>query len=728
VREVRRKGGEIVELFDSEDDEEGGTISSPDRSQVEAERKAGKGKGEEKKGRHRRKSSRDSKGDILASPSNASLPPVGHCHFTNTFIYPTSRHYSAIDLKGKVYYLSVKAVVGGQGGNLISNVEIEALSKNYPTSFSVLPPILLDSSSWLRISKYCSFTKFPIPDGVKFYYSKTIKRGRGGSWFLLPEAFGGGKGKLKGLVLADLALLIKKYPQTAAKTPELLLADGQQWGYIEKFCFFSNGPINEEVDVYFSLELTTNDQIMTLNLGSKGRGVTIGEDGKPQIFMLSVFKLEESFEIFFKNDFLNSPLRTTAQVEQLEEVYQLTDEDFQGIKVCHTAQYERVPAQLMTPHKWTKVLPPVYARERRRAMSRAAANELGDKLDAKTAQEDKELEASRTTKRTTNPQPPKPNLTFSTLHSVVSPPPSQLFKTQRKPSVIEDEENNQLRAEIDFTADEDPPPPEAKIPEPELEPEPEPEPEPAPELITQIEALKEENAKLAADAKLATEAKKARVEIEKLKEENAKLLARAQIENTKLSAMAQIETTKLSAKAQAKSEIEKAQLLAQAQIESNTLSAKAQRNSEIEALKAENEKALIRSQVETLRLENEKKLATLEIERLKEEAKHSSPQSQLRSEIEIEKLKAQAHMKEEIEVLKAENEKALVRSQIETLRLENEKNLAKMEIKRLKEENEIMARSYSLKTETEMALAKAAQTETETKEKIARIEIDKLKE
>lgn len=26
VREVRRKGGEIVELFDSEDDEEGGTI------------------------------------------------------------------------------------------------------------------------------------------------------------------------------------------------------------------------------------------------------------------------------------------------------------------------------------------------------------------------------------------------------------------------------------------------------------------------------------------------------------------------------------------------------------------------------------------------------------------------------------------------------------------------------------------------------------------------------
>lgn len=39
-----------------------------------------------------------------------------------------------------------------------------------------------------------------------------------------------------------------------------------------------------------------------------------------------------------------------------------------------------------------------------------------------------------------------------------------------------------------------------------------------------------------------------------------------------------------------------------------------------------------------------------------------------------------------------------------------------------------MARSYSLKTETEMALAKAAQTETETKEKIARIEIDKLKE
>ena len=86
-----------------------------------------------------------------------------------------------------------------------------------------------------------------------------------------------------------------------------------QWGFIDKFCFFSNGPINEEVDVYFSLELGPSDVIKTLSLGSKGRGVTVGSDGKSRVYMLSVFKLEESFGVFFKNDLLESPEWVTVK-------------------------------------------------------------------------------------------------------------------------------------------------------------------------------------------------------------------------------------------------------------------------------------------------------------------------------------------------------------------------------------------------------------------------------
>ena len=48
-------------------------------------------------------------------------------------------------------------------------------------------------------------------------------------------------------------------------------------------------------------------------------------------------------------------------------------------------------------------------------------------------------------------------------------------------------------------------------------------------------------------------------------------------------------------------------------------------------------------------------------------------------------MSAQSSARTEIEALKAENEKALLRSNIETMRLENEKNLATMEIKRLRE-------------------------------------------
>ena len=44
-----------------------------------------------------------------------------------------------------------------------------------------------------RISKYCSFSKFPIPDGCPFYYSKNLKKSNNNHFFALPSTLGFGQ-------------------------------------------------------------------------------------------------------------------------------------------------------------------------------------------------------------------------------------------------------------------------------------------------------------------------------------------------------------------------------------------------------------------------------------------------------------------------------------------------------------------------------------------------------
>lgn len=86
-----------------------------------------------------------------------------------------SRHYSAISAKGKEYLLHPNTMAL-KNCPLISNVEMKTLSQNFTSSFNELPKELHDCSAWERVSKYCSFSKFPIPDGCPFYYSKSLKK------------------------------------------------------------------------------------------------------------------------------------------------------------------------------------------------------------------------------------------------------------------------------------------------------------------------------------------------------------------------------------------------------------------------------------------------------------------------------------------------------------------------------------------------------------------------
>ena len=56
-------------------------------------------------------------------------------------------------------------------------------------------------------------------------------------------------------------MLSTKFKSIASKMPPKLLTSTSEWGVIDKFCFFSNGPINTELDVYFRLKLEEGEDV-----------------------------------------------------------------------------------------------------------------------------------------------------------------------------------------------------------------------------------------------------------------------------------------------------------------------------------------------------------------------------------------------------------------------------------------------------------------------------------
>ena len=236
----------------------------------------------------------------------------------------------------------------------------------------------------------------------------------------------------------------------------------------------------------------------------------------------------------------------------------------------------------MKPQKWKKIVPQTYTHEREKALSKAAANEICDKLVQKSSSEENDIEVEvhdlnqgevdldrmklanerlielkktesdfmelRVSKleiqtkareeieqlKVENYQllakqkaenevaaeassTPPMALVFKTLHDEMSPSiekddtKRQLRMSpsapQRKPSIEKDSTKRQLRATIDFSAEDDgyTPPPSptqdpvklnttsssTKTPEEDIVTN-----TPEPQLISQIEALKEENAKV----------------------------------------------------------------------------------------------------------------------------------------------------------------------------------------------------------------------------------------
>ena len=112
-----------------------------------------------------------------------------------------------------------------------------------------------------------------------------------------------------------LVLLETDYPNACDNAPPVLIQDPIQWTLVDKFCFFSGGPINTDEDVYYQADF----------------------DGNP-IYMLAFLSPSLTPSELYKLDVpvgSGGGLETVAAVEEVEAVYDLTERDFDDLKLYH---------------------------------------------------------------------------------------------------------------------------------------------------------------------------------------------------------------------------------------------------------------------------------------------------------------------------------------------------------------------------------------------------------
>ena len=112
-----------------------------------------------------------------------------------------------------------------------------------------------------------------------------------------------------------LVLLETDFPTQCDAVHRELIEDPAQWTLVDKFCFFSGGPINTEEDVYYQADFDGNPIYMLAFLSPS---LTPDELYKLQI--------EDGDEVGFKS---------CREVSEVESVYDLTERDFEDLKLYH---------------------------------------------------------------------------------------------------------------------------------------------------------------------------------------------------------------------------------------------------------------------------------------------------------------------------------------------------------------------------------------------------------
>lgn len=248
---------------------------------------------------------------LLRQPLASSF--AKRCYFTKAGIGGHTQHYEGLTLTGNVVLMLAQAMKL-KGCPTICDEDLRRVEQTYPNQFSRLPDELLLSSGWRRISKYCHFSGRAIPDGIPFFHSRHRLHPSGGYYFLLAAAVGMVRPiDVEPLNRDTLVLLETDYPTQCDAAPPVLIRDPDEWTLVDKFCFFSGGPINTDEDVYYQADFDGNPIYMLAFLS-------------PSLTPAELYKLADGEE---------EPLQSTAAVEEVESVYDLTERDFDDLKLYH---------------------------------------------------------------------------------------------------------------------------------------------------------------------------------------------------------------------------------------------------------------------------------------------------------------------------------------------------------------------------------------------------------
>ena len=198
----------------------------------------------------------------------------------------------------------------------------------------------------------------------------------GGYYFLLAGSVGMIRPiDVEPLTKDTLVLLETDFPNQCDATPSVLIRDPTQWVLVNKFCFFSGGPINTEEDVYYQADF----------------------DGSP-IYMLAFLSPSLTPEELYKLAEIgpqNEPgLKSVVDVQEVESVYDLTERDFDDLKLYHLGPCRALPQYVLQPSAWTKVLPPHFLAARQQAMLRA--QDYAEQLEEGQASKTEELDMNQT--------------------------------------------------------------------------------------------------------------------------------------------------------------------------------------------------------------------------------------------------------------------------------------------------------------------------------------------
>jgi len=298
-------------------------------------------------------SSKDMSEKLITQPLASGF--AKRCYFTKAGIGRTTQHYEGLTLTGNTV-LMLAAAMKLKGCPTICDEDLRRVENTYPNQFSRLPDELLLSSGWRRISKYCHFSHKPLPDGVPFFHSRKRCHPNGGFYFLLCSAVGMTRlMDVEPLNRDALAVLQTDFPITCEKAPTFLMEEPAEWTLVNKFCFFSGGPINVEEDVYYRVELGGTEIYMLAFLS-------------PSLSPEELYRLNESGGGMTGDGSEVGPPRTVAEVEEVESVYDLTERDFDDLKLYHLGPCRALPLYLLHPHSWTKVLPPHFLLARDEAL------------------------------------------------------------------------------------------------------------------------------------------------------------------------------------------------------------------------------------------------------------------------------------------------------------------------------------------------------------------------